>query len=67
MKGISNRIIIDKEVIELYDIVENDFKIEEGYKYANEILFEEKIIEKSQSFRKQEQIERMRITTLNSK
>jgi hypothetical protein len=67
MKGNSKHIIIDKEVIELYDIVESDFKIEEGYKYANEILFEEKSIEKKLPFRKQNQIERMRITTLNSR
>ena len=66
MRGNSQHIKVDKDVIELYDIVESDLKIEECYGYANEILFKEKIL-KAPPFRKREELERMRITTLNSR
>jgi len=64
MKGSYKHIKVDKNLIELYDIVENDLKIEECYGRANEILLNSTVLEKTR-FDKYNKIEKMRITALN--
>ena len=65
MKGSSRYIKVDKDLIELYDIVESDFDIEDCYGQANEILLKNTVLEKEFRFDKYEKIQKLRITTLH--
>ena len=67
MKGNSKDRKVNNNVIELYEIVLNDFKIEDCYGHANEILFKEKFFDKKPGFSIQKDLQKMRITTLNSR
>jgi hypothetical protein len=67
MTSKSNHIKINKEFIELYDIVESDFKIEDCYGQANEILLRNTVIDKESGFNKYRKIQKMRITTIYPK
>ena len=67
MSGNSKDSKVNNNVIELYDIVLSDFKIEDCYGYANEILFKEKFFDKKPRFSIQEDLQKMRVITLHSR